>query len=147
VRFFFRLNHYDLCRSYHSQHRMFCLHVFYLTGEPRRADCLASKWENGIKCLSLGHSDELPYRESFQGVEDRGVEKLHGDPTVGPHPAGPEVKNGSTGPTSRRLNVVMRFPPLFSRGGPKWRDNYPEGPGHPVAHNRLEPRYRCFATF
>jgi len=40
-------------------------------------------------------------------------------------------------PTSRRLNVVVRSPPLYSRGGPKWRDNYPEGPDHPVAPNRF----------
>jgi len=26
--------------------------------------------------------------------------------------------------TSRRLNVVVRSPPLYPRGGPKWRDNY-----------------------
>jgi len=41
-------------------------------------------------------------------------------------------------PTSRRLNVVVRFPPLYSRGRPKWRDNYPEGLDYPVASNRLE---------
>jgi len=41
-------------------------------------------------------------------------------------------------PTSGRLNVVVRFPPLYSRGGPKWRNNYPEGPDHPVDPNRLE---------
>jgi len=29
--------------------------------------------------------------------------------------------------TSRRLNVVVRSPPLHPRGGPKWRDNYPDG--------------------
>jgi len=33
---------------------------------------------------------------------------------------------------------AVRSPPLFSRDGPKWRDNYPEGPDHPVAPNRLE---------
>jgi len=43
-----------------------------------------------------------------------------------------------TAPTSRRLNVVVRSPPLYPRGGPKWRDNYHEGPDHPVAPNRLE---------
>jgi len=31
-------------------------------------------------------------------------------------------------PTSRHLNVVVRSLPLYPRGGPKWRDNYPEGP-------------------
>jgi len=35
-------------------------------------------------------------------------------------------------PTSRRLNVVMRSPLHYPKGGPKWRDNYPEGPDHPV---------------
>jgi len=30
------------------------------------------------------------------------------------------------------LNVVVRSPPLYPRGGLKWRDNYPEGPYHPV---------------
>jgi len=47
-----------------------------------------------------------------------------------------------TAPTSCRLNVVVRFPPLYLRGGPKWRDNYPEAPDHPVASNRLETRMR-----
>jgi len=28
--------------------------------------------------------------------------------------------------------------PLYPRGGPKRRDNYPEGLDHPVAPNRLE---------
>jgi len=41
-------------------------------------------------------------------------------------------------PTSHRLNVVVRSPLLYPRGEPKWRDNYPEGPDHPVATNRLE---------
>jgi len=41
-------------------------------------------------------------------------------------------------PTSRRFNVVVWSPPLNPRGGPKWRDNYPEGPDHPVAPNHLE---------
>jgi len=44
--------------------------------------------------------------------------------------------------TSRRLNVVVRPPPLCPRGGPKWRDNYPKGPDHPVAPNRLESFFR-----
>jgi len=56
---------------------------------------------------------------------DGGVEELHGDPTC-------------TAPTSRRLNVVVRSSPLYARGWPKWRDNYPEGPSHPVAPNRLK---------
>jgi len=34
-------------------------------------------------------------------------------------------------PTSRRLNVVVRSPSLYPRGGPKWRYNYPDGE-HPV---------------
>jgi len=42
-----------------------------------------------------------------------------------------------TAPASRRL-IVVRSLPLFSRGGPKWRDKYPEGPDHTVATNRLE---------
>jgi len=46
--------------------------------------------------------------------------------------------DGLAAPTSRRLNVVVRSPPLFSRGGPKWRDNYPEGPDYPVAPNHLK---------
>jgi len=56
----------------------------------------------------------------------------------------PRKGSGSTttmvgsAPTPRRLNGVVRSPPLYQRGGPKWRDNYPEGPGHPVAPNRLE---------
>jgi len=50
--------------------------------------------------------------------------------------SGPEVKNGSSAPTIRCFNVVVRSPPLFSRGWPKWRDNYHEGPDHPVAPNR-----------
>jgi len=52
----------------------------------------------------------------------------------------PMVKNGSSAPTSRHLNVVVRSPPLYPRGRPNWRDNYPEGPDHPVAPplNRLD---------
>jgi len=40
-------------------------------------------------------------------------------------------------PTPRRLNVVVWSPPLYSRGEPKLRDNYPEGPDYPVSLNRL----------
>jgi len=29
--------------------------------------------------------------------------------------------------------VVVRSPPIYPRGGPKWRDNYSEEPDHPVA--------------
>jgi len=36
-----------------------------------------------------------------------------------------------------RLNVVVQSPPLYPRGEPKWRNNYPEGPDHPVSPNRL----------
>jgi len=50
--------------------------------------------------------------------------------------------NRSFAPTSRRLNVVVRSPPLYLRGGPKWRDNYPEGPDHPIAPNRLYQHFR-----
>jgi len=32
--------------------------------------------------------------------------------------------------------VVVRSPLRYPKGGPKWRDKYPEGPGHPVAPNR-----------
>jgi len=46
------------------------------------------------------------------------------------------------GPTSRRLNVVVRSPPLYLRGGPKWRDNYPEGPDNLVAPKRLHKTLR-----
>jgi len=35
-------------------------------------------------------------------------------------------------PTSRRLNVVVQSPPLYPRDGLKWRENYLEGPDHPV---------------
>jgi len=70
--------------------------------------------------------------------------------------SGPEIKTGRSStkygtperlgcgtiqggclPTSRRLNVVVGSPFLYSRGGPKWRDNYPEGPDHPVASIHL----------
>jgi len=37
----------------------------------------------------------------------------------------------------RHLNVVVWSPPLYSRGGTKWQDNYPEGLGHPVTPNCL----------
>jgi len=47
-------------------------------------------------------------------------------------------RGSNSAPTSCRLNVVVRSPPIYSRGGPKWRDNYPDGPDHPVAPNRLE---------
>jgi len=48
-------------------------------------------------------------------------------------------------PMSRRLNVVMRSLPLFPRGGPKWRDNYPEGPDHLVVLNRYH-RFDIYAS-
>jgi len=48
--------------------------------------------------------------------------------------------------TSHRLNVVVRSPPLYPRGGPKWRDSYHEGPDHPVAPNRLES-FSSFLVF
>jgi len=51
--------------------------------------------------------------------------------------AGAAWRINCTVPTSRRLNVVVRSLPLYPRGGPKWRDNYPEGPDHPVALNRF----------
>jgi len=38
------------------------------------------------------------------------------------------------------LNVVMQYPPLYPRGGPKWRDNYPKGPDYLVAPNHLLPK-------
>jgi len=44
--------------------------------------------------------------------------------------------------TFRRLNVVVRSLPLYSKGGPKWRENYPEGHDHPVAPNCLETFFR-----
>jgi len=58
-----------------------------------------------------------------------------GDRTIGPYDyisCGETSENAA--PTSRRLNVVVLSPPLYPRGRPKWRDNYPcEGPDHPVA--------------
>jgi len=45
-------------------------------------------------------------------------------------------------PTSCRLNVVVRSPLLYPRGGPKWRDNYSEGPDHSVVPNCLESSFR-----
>jgi len=42
----------------------------------------------------------------------------------------PEVKNGRSG--------AEDVPAPLSRGGPKWRDNYPEEPDHLVAPNRLQ---------
>jgi len=41
-------------------------------------------------------------------------------------------------PTFHHLNLVVWSTPLYSRGGPKWWDNYPEGPDHVVVPNRLE---------
>jgi len=41
-------------------------------------------------------------------------------------------QGGGESPTSRRLNVVVRSPPFYPRDGSKRRDNYPEGPDHPV---------------
>jgi len=43
-----------------------------------------------------------------------------------------------TAPTFRLLNVVVRSPLLYPKGGLKWRDNYPEGPDHPVAPESSE---------
>jgi len=60
------------------------------------------------------------------------VEELHGDPAVWPRPK-VWTRGQKWKPTSFRLNVVVRSPPLYLRGGPKWRDNYPDGPDHPVA--------------
>jgi len=33
--------------------------------------------------------------------------------------------------------MVVQSLPLYPRGGLKWRDNYSEGPGHPVTPNYL----------
>jgi len=62
---------------------------------------------------------------------DGGVEELDGDPTVGP-------RNCTNVSPPQRGGAVPGSPPLFSTGGPKWQDNYPERPDHPVAPNRLE---------
>jgi len=35
-------------------------------------------------------------------------------------------------PTSCRLNVMVRYPPLYPRGGPKWGDHYPEESDRPL---------------
>jgi len=50
-----------------------------------------------------------------------------------PKGLGQRLKMEDAAPTSRRLNVVVRSPPLYPRRGPKWRDNYPDGPDHSVA--------------
>jgi len=52
------------CHTTPSQ-KLCCLHVFRQAGPPQRVDCLVLI-ENGIKCLSQGHSDALPYREFNQ---------------------------------------------------------------------------------
>jgi len=69
---------------------------------------------------------------------DGDVEELHGDPTVWPRPKVWTRGQKFAAPTSCRFNVMMRSLSLYPRGGPKWRDNYPEGPHHPVNPNRLE---------
>jgi len=86
------------------------------------------------------------------------VEELHGDPTAGHAPrSGPEVKNGRSsakGDAPKRLGYgtvkeevpisctnisppqrggAVPAPSIREVGRPKWRDNYPEGPDHPVA--------------
>jgi len=65
-------------------------------------------------------------------LRDGGVEELHGDPTLN------KFTIHDSAPTSRRRNVVVRSPPFYPRGGPKWRDNYPEGPDRPVASQSSE---------
>jgi len=54
----------------------------------------------------------------------------------------PDLDLLATAPPSCRLNVVVRSLLLYSWGGPKWRDNYPEGPDHAVVPNRLETFFR-----
>jgi len=57
------------------------------------------------------------------------------------------TRRTNSAPTFRRLNVVVRSPPLYPRGGPKWRDNYPEGPGHPVAPQSSPPSSAPLLSF
>ena len=42
----------------------FSLQVFRQPGPPQRGDCFGPKWEISVNCLSQGHSDALPVRES-----------------------------------------------------------------------------------
>jgi len=60
------------------------------------------------------------------------VEELHGGVTVGSHSKVTKCINVS--PPQRGGAV----PVPLTRGGPKWRDNYPESSDHPVTPNRLE---------
>jgi len=73
---------------------------------------------------------------------DGGMRELYGGPTVG---LGQRSKMEDVAPerlgTSRRVNVVVRSPPLYPRGEPKWRNNYPEGPDHLIAPNRPESTF------
>jgi len=64
--------------------------------------------------------------------------------------SGPEVKNGRSsakdGVSERSWHCTNISPPQhrgavpapLTRDGPKWRDNFPEGPDHPATPNRLE---------
>jgi len=86
--------------------------AYIVRRQSRRFDILSRSW--GM--AGGGATRPLP--------RDGGMEEPPGDP-IRATPQ-PEVKN-----------VMVRFPPLYPRGGPKWRNNYPEGPDHPVAPNRL----------
>jgi len=75
--------------------------------------------------------DETP-RETTTALSHGG-----GGGSTRPLPRDEGLEELFSAPTYRRLNVVVRFLSLYPRGGPKWRDNYPEGPDRLVALNRL----------
>jgi len=55
-----------VCHTTPTQ-KLFRLRVFRQAGPPQRIDCLVPRRENSIKCLTQGHSDALPHRESNYG--------------------------------------------------------------------------------
>jgi len=92
-----------------------------------------------VSCERLRNFASIPDAVARGGAtrpipRDGGVEKLHGDPTYEPRPKvqtkGQKWKKSCT-------NVSSPGPGPLTKGGSKWRDNYPEGSDHSVAPNRM----------
>jgi len=103
-------------------------------GAAERLECgtIRRRWVRSCKGCQQALHEEFSFRfilENRRNLAGEGVvRKISSQQRVA------SVSNLCNG-WSRRLNVVVRSPPLYPRGG---RDNFPEGLDHPVALNRLE---------
>jgi len=86
-----------------------------------------------LKSYSMHSGATDPFREMEMWKNSTEIQQLGHAPRSGPEVKKARRRGSDAGQSrSRRLKVVVQSPPLYSRDGPKWRDNYPEGPDHPV---------------